>query len=41
MPLAATIGDALVAAPIAFLAGLLVGFYFGARFDLLRKDEKG
>ena len=40
MLIAATITDALIAAPVAFLVGLLIGFYFGSRFDLLRKDVK-
>ena len=35
----AALTDALVAAPFAFLTGLLVGFWIGARFDLRKKDS--
>jgi len=32
-------GSVIAAAPVSFLAGLLVGFYMGSRFDLRKKPD--
>jgi hypothetical protein len=37
--LAVTISDVLVAAPVAVVFGLLIGFWLGARFDLRKKRD--
>lgn len=37
--LGATISDVLLAAPAAFVFGLVVGFWLGARFDLRKKRD--
>ena len=37
--LALTINGSLAAAPAAFITGLLVGFWIGARFDVRKKRD--